>query len=166
MGKVNTAHLDWRSLDHGNTRFRRKKLGDSTDGEKLACSLYELPPGSRSWPYHYHTTNEEAMYVLAGTGTLRLADDTVAITEGDYVAFPANEHGTHRVINDSDEPLTYLMISTMEEPDVIVYPDSEKIGVFAGSPPGGPKDREVHGYFRLEDAVSYWSGEEDQPMDE
>lgn len=57
-------------------KLRRKQLGNAAGGEQLGCSLYEMPPGQESWPYHYHTANEEAMYVLAGRGTLRLAGET------------------------------------------------------------------------------------------
>lgn len=48
----------------------------------------------------------------------------------------------------------------MNEPDVTVYPDSEKIGVFVGLPPGGRDARSVHGYYRRDDAVDYWADEE------
>ncbi|RBI63807.1 cupin [halophilic archaeon] len=160
MARVNADDVEWTTLERGETRFRRKQLSQAAGGDDLGCSLYELPPGRRSWPYHYHTGNEEALFVLAGTGALRLDGETTPLAEGDYVALPADESGAHRVVNDSDEPLTYLMVSTMNDPDVLVYPDSEKVGVFAGSPPGGRETRTHHAYYRREDAVDYWSGEE------
>jgi uncharacterized cupin superfamily protein len=160
MGKVNTDDLEWSELEHGGTQFGRKKLAAAAGGERIGCSLYELPAGRRSWPYHYHTGNEEAIYVLAGSGTLRLDGERVDLREGDYVALPADERGAHRVVNDADGPLRYLMVSTMDEPDLTVYPDSEKIGVYAGAPPGGEGERSVHGYYRREDDVDYWTGEE------
>jgi uncharacterized cupin superfamily protein len=159
MAPVNEADLDWNELAHGETRFRRKELGAAADGDQLGCSLYELPPGSKSWPYHYHTANEEAVYVLSGTGTLRLDDEMHPLRAGDYVTFPADESGGHRVVNDGDDPLRYLAMSTMDEPDVTVYPDSEKLGVFVGAPPGGRDERSLHGYYRLDDDVDYWDGE-------
>lgn len=103
MGKVNEKTLDWSPLDEGRTFFKRKQLGDAADGDELGCSLYEIPPGRRSWPYHSHMGNEEAAFVLSGAGTLRLDGETAPLTEGDYVAFPAEERGAHRIINDSDE---------------------------------------------------------------
>lgn len=160
MTPANEADLDWTETDHGETRFRRKKLAAAAGGERLGCSLYELPPGSKSWPFHYHTGNEEALYVLAGEGTLRLGGGSHPLRAGDYVALPAGEAGGHRVINDGDDPLRYLALSTMDDPDVTVYPDSGKVGVFAGAAPGGEGERTVHGYFREDDAVSYWEGEE------
>ena len=161
MGTTNANELEWTTLERGETNFKRKQLGEAAGGDRLGCSLYELPPGRRSWPYHYHAANEEAIFVLSGTGRLRLDGELSALTEGDYVALPAGERGAHRVVNDSDDPLTYLVISTMDEPDVTAYPDSGKIGVFVGSPPGGRGNRGIHGYYRIDDAVDYWTDEED-----
>ncbi|SDL97880.1 Cupin domain-containing protein [Halogranum gelatinilyticum] len=160
MEPTNEADLEWTETHHGETEFRRKRLAAAAGGDRLGCSLYELPAGAKSWPFHYHTGNEEALYVLAGAGTLRLGDGSHPLRAGDYVALPAGETGGHRVINDGDDPLRYLAVSTMGDPDVTVYPDSGKVGVFAGSPPGGDGERTVHGYFREDDAVSYWEGEE------
>ncbi|WP_135826102.1 cupin domain-containing protein [Halorussus ruber] len=162
MSKVNADDLDWSELERGETHFKRKQLGEAANSEKLGCSLYEIPPGKRSWPYHYHAGNEEAIFVRSGSGSLRLDGETVSLAAGDYVALPADESGGHRVVNDSDAPLSYLAVSTMEEPDVTVYPDSGKVGVFAGSPPGGREERSVEGYYRREDDVDYWDGEEDE----
>ncbi|MFB6175542.1 MAG: cupin domain-containing protein [Halobaculum sp.] len=159
MQIVDSEDLSWSETDRDEATFRRKKLAAAGEGEDIGCSLYELPPGGQSWPYHYHTGNEEAMYVLSGRGTLRLAGESHSISAGDYVAFPADERGGHHVANDGEEPLRYLAVSTMREPDVIVYPDSEKVGVFAGSPPGSDDDRSVHGYYREDDDVDYWEGE-------
>lgn len=168
MKPVNEADLTWVTTEHDETEFRRKKLAaaaaEQRDGDEplapdLGCSLYELPPGKRSWPYHYHTGNAEAFYVLSGAGQLRSADGEHSLRAGDYVACPAGEEGAHRVVNDGDEPLRYLVFSTMQDPDVTVYPDSEKIGVFAGSPPGGEGDCDVSGSYEREDDVSYWDDE-------
>jgi uncharacterized cupin superfamily protein len=156
MAQINESEMEWTGLDHGETEFRRKQLGEAADNDLLGCSLYELPAGKRSWPYHYHTANEEAIYVLAGTGQLRLDDETNPLQAGDCAAFPADESGGHRIINDGDEPLRYLMISTTNDPDVTVYPDSEKLGVFVGSPPGGRDPRSLHGYYQIDDDVGYW----------
>jgi uncharacterized cupin superfamily protein len=90
---------------------------------------------------------------------VRLGDDEHHISPGTYVPCPARPEGAHRVVNDGDDPLRYLMVLTMNEPDVVEYPDSDKVGVFAGSPPGSREERTVHGYFRTEDTVDYWNGE-------
>lgn len=159
MGVVNERDLDWSETERGEAGWRRKRLGAAAGGEALGGSLYELPPGKRSWPYHHHTANEEALFVLAGSGSIRLDGETRPLEAGDYVAMPADGRGAHRVINDGDRPLRYLMVSTMAEPDITVYPDSDKIGAFGGRPPGGSGEATVSGFFRLDDAVDYWTGE-------
>lgn len=156
MDKINDAALEWDEYDHGATAFRRKELSNAVGASELGCSLYELPPGMRSWPYHYHTANEEALYVLAGAGQLRCTDGEQSLTAGDYVTLPADERGGHRVVNDGDDPLRYLALSTMNEPDVTVYPEMNKFGVFVGSPPGGRGERPFHGYYRIDDETGYW----------
>jgi uncharacterized cupin superfamily protein len=159
MGSVQESDLDWEETEREATRFRRKRLAAAAGGTDLGCSLYELPPGGRSWPYHYHVGNAEALYVLAGEGRLRTPDGEESLTAGEYVALPTGETGAHRVCNDGDAPLRYLALSTMRDPDVTVYPDSGKVGVFGGAPPGGDGERTVAGYFRCGDAVDYWDGE-------
>jgi len=168
MEPVNEADIEWEASEHGETAFRRKKLaaaaaaqqtGGDARGPDLGCSLYELPPGKRAWPYHYHTGNTEAFYLLSGTGQLRAADGEHPLEPGDYVTCPPGPDGAHRVVNDGDDPLRYLAFSTMQDPDVTVYPDSGKIGVFAGSPPGGEDERDVSGYYKRDSDVPYWDEE-------
>ncbi len=48
----------------------------------------------------------------------------------------------------------------MIEPDISIYPDSGKVGLFAGAAPGGPKERRALGkYLRGDAEVSYYEGE-------
>ena len=159
---VNESDIPWDPESHGE-RFahRRKQLGQAAGGREIGCSLYEIPPGKRPFPYHFHTANEEAMYVLAGSAMLRLDGRELRVRAGDYVAFPVGPAGAHQVINDTDEPVRILMISTMIEPEISVYPDSEKIGVFAGSAPGGdPTVRSVYAFLPQAAKVDYWYDEE------
>ena len=158
---VNEQDLEWGEQSHGKFGYRRKQLGSAAGGKKLGCSLYEVPPGRRAWPYHYHLANEEAIYVLQGSGTLRLGERRITLSRGDYVALPVGEVGAHQIINTSEEPLRYLCFSTMIEPEAMVYPDSNKIGIFAGSPPGGPIEKRTLSMFLRGDAeVGYYEGEE------
>jgi uncharacterized cupin superfamily protein len=158
---IRSAALKWEKDSKGD-RFgwRRKSLAAAAGGKKLGCSLYELPPGKRSWPYHYHCANEEAIYVLEGEGTLRLAGREHAIGAGDYVALPVGRDGAHQIVNASEKPLRYLCLSTMIEPEVAVYPDSGKVGLFAGSAPGGRReDRHLFVFLRSDPKLDYWDGE-------
>ena len=97
--------------------------------------------------------------MLEGEGTLRLQDAEVQVRAGSYAAFRIGE--AHTLLNSGDGPLRYLCLSTMIEPDVTVYPDTGKIGVIAGSAPGGPKESRTLAAFlrRGEAEVDYWEGE-------
>ena len=52
-------------------------------------------------------------------------------------------------------------ISTMVHPDVVVYPDTGKIGVFVGSAPGGaPEESELKRFLDGSAEIDYWRDEE------
>ena len=152
----------WDEQSHGEKfGYRRKQLGSAAGGEKLGCSLYEVLPGRRAFPYHYHLANEEAIYVLEGSGTLRIGEEEIRVSEGDYVALPARAEAAHQLITSSESVLRYLCFSTMIEPDVMVYPDSGKVGIFGGAAPGGRKEKRTFSKFLRGDAeVGYYDGEE------
>ena len=79
------------------------------------------------------------MYVLEGWGTLRIGGEEVRVSKGDYMALPAGAEAAHQIVSDSETVLRYLCFFTMEAPDVVVYPDSGKVGIFGGVAPGGPR---------------------------
>lgn len=113
--------------------YRRKTLGRHTNGKQLGCSLFEVEPGATAFPYHAHAANEESVYVLSGKGTMRVGDVTFAVSTGDYCTFQAGKGAAHQLINTSNEVLRYLCISTNNEPDVMLYPESNKIGISASA---------------------------------
>jgi len=162
VSTVNADTMEWMreaSPDGGALRFR-KKLAAATGGRALGASLYRVPPGTKPWPRHFHTANEEAIYVLAGEGALALGDAVVPLRAGDYVAIPVGDAHAHQVRNDSQGDLVFLCISTMVAPEIIVYPDSKKIGVYAGAAPGGPADEfTLRTFLPLAGEVSYWEDE-------
>jgi uncharacterized cupin superfamily protein len=156
--------LEWGEQSHGQRfGYRRKQLGATAGGRRVGCSLYEVPPGRAAFPRHYHLANEEAIYVLEGSGTLRIGrrGEEVEVSEGDYVALPIGADWSHQPLNTSGVKLRYLCFSTMVEPEVMVYPDSGKVGVFGGAAPGGPKEERTFSKFLRGDAeVGYYDGEE------
>jgi len=164
--RLNVVHeddLDWIEANQSSAfSSRRKKLGGSAGGRMLGASIYELPSGASAFPYHHHCANEELIYVLAGEGTLRLGDEKVVVRAGSFVAMPPGPAHAHRLYNTSTSPLRYLCVSTMIDPEVVVYPDSRKVGVMAGSAPGGdPSKRTLAGIYRQASGVSYYDGEPD-----
>ncbi len=146
----------------GTGRFavQWKSLTNAIGMEKLGARLNRVPPGQTAWPYHRHFANEELVIVVSGSGALRYDDVEHPLRVGDAVAFLANGPA-HQVRNTGSEDLVYWCISTQIVPDVFEYPDAAKIGVIAGgAPPGKRGDRAVAKWWRGEDDVDYWEGEE------
>lgn len=116
--------------------WKRMRLAERLGGEKLGASVYELPPGERSFPYHVHHANEEMLIVLDGEVTLRREGGEQALGPGDAALFPAGPDGAHQVVNRSAATARFLIVSTMIHPEVLEYPDSGKVGLMTGAPPG------------------------------
>jgi uncharacterized cupin superfamily protein len=158
---ANLFEPEW---DAGESRpgftYRRAKLGAQAGGERLGASLYELPPGQASFPYHAHFANEEMLVVISGQPSLRTEGGWRELGPGEIVAFPRGRHGAHQVANRGEEPARVLVISEMNAPEVSLYPDANK--VLAGTrPPGGAGDAEdIFAAFHLADATDYWDGEQ------
>ncbi|MGC6389540.1 cupin domain-containing protein [Ewingella sp. S1.OA.A_B6] len=130
-------------------------LTSGTLAQKLGASVDTLPPGKRNAPYHFHHVQEEMFVVLKGTGTVRIADQMVAIKEGDVICIPPGKQYPHQIINTSESLLTYMSISTMETPEICEYPDSNKYLVKSVNDEIGTlRVIDFHGKN-----IDYWEGE-------
>jgi uncharacterized cupin superfamily protein len=118
----------------------------------LGASVYELPHGQWTFPYHYHHGVEEWLYVVAGAPTLRDVAGERVLAPGDLVCFPSGPDGAHAV-RGPGRVLMFSGVAAAQATSVSVYPDSDKLGV---RPPSGGPDRLD---FRRGDAVDYWDGE-------
>lgn len=160
--KVSLDQLEFQTSSHPPSyEARTAAVATRLGARKLGYRVIELPPGKRGWPLHHHHVNEEMFVILQGGGVFRLGADEIAVKQGDVVAAPAGGPETaHQFINTSAEPLRYLAVSTMEEPDVVGYPESGKFAVFIGAAPGGPKSARAFEHVgRVSDRVDYWDGE-------
>lgn len=133
-------------------RCRSTMLGPLTGAERLGASIYEIDPGESSAPYHWHSANEELLIVLRGHPSLRTADGWRELAEGEVVAFPRGEAGVHQLANRGDETARFVIFSEMHDPEVVVYPDSDKVGARSWA-------HGIRRFFRTGDAVEYWEGE-------
>ena len=149
---LNTGELEYDESDPEGFRAGMARFGASIGATMLGGSLYELPPGQSNCPYHYEYGNEEWLVVLEGKLTVRHPGGEEELEPGDVVCFPVGPDGAHRLTNRTDASVRVLMLSTMIEPSVAVYPDSDKIGVWPG-------DQEDNIMVRRESSVDYWDGE-------
>jgi uncharacterized cupin superfamily protein len=142
--------------EHPGFRCSRARLSRQAGSERLGLSLWELPPGEAAYPYHYHYTEEELVLVLAGAPSVRTPDGWRELQEGEVVAFPRGERGSHQLVNRTAATVRFLSFSSSGEPDVVIYPDSGKLGAFERLPAGGG----LRAMFRLSDTVDYHEGEQ------
>ena len=141
--------------DHDGFRAVRVRVGQALGTERLGASIWEVEPGQAAYPYHLHLAEEELILVLAGRPSLRTPDGWRELAEGDLVSFPRGERGAHQLVNRSEETVRFLAISTNGEPDLVLYPDSGKLGAAERRPDGSG----FLSFFRLADAVDYYEGE-------
>jgi uncharacterized cupin superfamily protein len=152
---TNIYHPDFdEDRDRDGFRSLRARLGRQAGTRDLGASLWEIPPGEAAYPYHFHLAEEELVIVLSGSLRLRTPEGWRPLEEGDVVAFGVGEVGAHQIVNDGASPARMFALST-QRPDIVVYPDSRKLGAFERRPEGGG----LHELFRLDDAVDYWEGE-------
>jgi uncharacterized cupin superfamily protein len=141
---------------HPGFRCQRARLSRQAGSERLGLSLWEVPPGEAAYPYHYHLAEEELVLVLDGRPSLRTPDGWRELREGELVAFLRGERGGHQLVNRTDQAVRFLAFSTSGEPDIVLYPDSRKLGAYERVPSGGGLTE----MFRLGDAVDYYDGEQ------
>jgi uncharacterized cupin superfamily protein len=146
---------------HGERfEMRMFPIGAGVGARKLGYNVTELKPGKTAFPYHFHHVNEEMFLVLEGEGTLRGPGGSRPLRAGDLVCCPPGGDGAHQIGNSGSTVLRYLAVSTMEDPELVEYPDSGKFGVVSGRPPGGRfTDAKFHAFARKKDTVDYWDGE-------
>ena len=136
-------------------RSRRARLGYELAAELIGASLWELPPGEAAYPYHFHYSDEELLIVLSGRPSLRTPDGVRELEEGEAVRFALGEEGAHQILNPTDQPVRFLAVSSNGRPDIVVYPDSDKISASERRPDGAG----LRVFFNRGDAVDYWEGE-------
>jgi uncharacterized cupin superfamily protein len=132
----------------------RARLGHQLGTERVGLSQWEVGPGQTAYPYHFHLAEEEVLVVLEGRPLLRSPQGWRRVERGEVVRFPTGEDGAHQLVNDTDETLRFLSISTHGQPDVVIYPDEGKLCAAERTPDGSG----LKTYFRLAEQVGYDEG--------
>ena len=102
---------------------RKRALGDLFGLSHYGVNLVELPPGCWSAQRHWHTHEDEFVYVLAGELTLVTDAGRQVLTAGMVAGFPAGRADGHHLVNDSEDDATYLEIGDRIAADEVFYPD-------------------------------------------
>ena len=137
---------------------RERRLGAELGAALWGGTVYELAEGERICPYHWHVGEEEWLLVLAGTPVLRTPEGERELRPWDLAVFRRGPEGAHEVRNPGDAPARVLMLSSLSDPEICVYPDSGKVGAF-GSWAGAEGRERVLLLNRVEANRDYFEGE-------
>ena len=111
---------------------QKRQLGEALGLRRFGVNLTTLPPGKESSMRHWHSHEEEFVYVLEGEVVLRTDAGEQLLQAGSCAGFPAGSGDGHQLVNRSDRPAVYLEVGSRDEADEVVYPDVDLLW----NPPG------------------------------
>jgi uncharacterized cupin superfamily protein len=101
----------------------RQRLGDAGGLRDFGVNLMTLPPGSWSSLRHWHSEEDEFVYVLKGEVTLKVDAGATILRAGDCATFPKATGNGHHLVNTSPAVAVFLEVGTRSPTDVTTYSD-------------------------------------------
>src|SRR6185295_5944584 len=103
----------------------KRRLGDACGLTRFGVNLVTLAPGAESALRHWHTLEDEFVYVLEGEVVLVTNAGEQVLRAGECAGYPAGKADGHHFINRSDRPARYLEIGNRDPADIAYYPDDD-----------------------------------------
>jgi uncharacterized cupin superfamily protein len=113
-------------LGGGLGSYSYQLISDPGGLTQFGAFIEVLPPGSRSGFRHWHETEDEMVYILAGEVVLIEGSETV-LQAGEAAAWPAGMAVGHCLENRSAQDARYLVIGTRNPRDTFHYPENDLI---------------------------------------
>jgi len=101
----------------------KRALGTALGLTKIGVNLTTLAPGKESSMRHFHTHEDEMVFVIEGEVVLRTDEGEQVLTAGTCAGFPSGSRDGHQLVNRSGQPARYLEISNRDPEDTAEYPD-------------------------------------------
>jgi uncharacterized cupin superfamily protein len=120
----------------------KRRLGEACGLTRFGVNLVTLGPGGQSALRHWHTLEDEFVYVLTGEVVLVTNDGEQTLVPGMCAGYPAGKKDAHHFINRSAFVATYLEVGNRAEGDNAFYPDDDLLlvedenGVYAAHKDG------------------------------
>lgn len=111
----------------------KKRLGNAAGLKNFGVNLVRLAPGSCSALRHWHTRQDELIYVLEGEVTLITNSGEQVLQPGMAAGFPAGDSDGHHLVNRSKGDVIYLEIGDRTSGDSANYPDDDLIAKASGN---------------------------------
>jgi uncharacterized cupin superfamily protein len=103
----------------------KRVLGDLFGLQNFGVNLTRLAPGSMSALRHAHAKQDEFVYVLQGTPTLRTDEGATLLLPGMCAGFRAGTGNAHHLVNETTADVVYLEIGDRTPGDSAVWPDDD-----------------------------------------
>ena len=101
----------------------RKRLGDAGGLKDFGVNLMTLPPGGWSSQCHWHSHEDEFVFVLEGELVLVEDEGETPLRAGDCAAFPKNSGNGHHLVNRSAVTAVYLEVGSRQPEDLTTCSD-------------------------------------------
>jgi uncharacterized cupin superfamily protein len=101
----------------------RQRLGDAGGLRDFGVNLMRLPPGNWSSQRHWHSHEDEFVYVLEGELVLIEDEGETLLRAGDAAAFPKGSGNGHHMINRSRRMAVYLEVGSRQPEDLTTCSD-------------------------------------------
>ena len=107
----------------------KRRLGQACGLKALGVNLVTLGPGGQSALRHWHTLEDEFVYVREGEVVLVTNEGEQTLRAGMCAGYPAGKRDGHHFVNRSTGPARYLEIGTNVDGDMAFYPDDDLIWI-------------------------------------
>ena len=107
----------------------RQRLGDAGGLQAFGVNLMTLPPGKWSSQRHWHSHEDEFVYVLSGELTLVEDNAETVLGSGDCAAFPKGSGNGHHLQNRSSAIAVYLEVGSRHPDDLTTCSDVDMMSV-------------------------------------
>ena len=101
----------------------KRVLGDALGLNSFGVNLTRLNPGDWSAQRHWHSAEDEFVYILEGEATLVTDAGEQQLGPGMVAGFPAGQADGHHLVNRGDVPVLYLEVGDRRADDACHYPD-------------------------------------------
>lgn len=103
----------------------KRVLGDLFGLKNFGVNLTRLAPGSMSALRHAHAKQDEFVYVLEGTPTLKTDEGATRLLPGMCAGFRSGTGNAHHLVNETNAEVVYLEIGDRTPGDSAVWPDDD-----------------------------------------
>lgn len=111
-----------------NQRRWNRRLGDHARLTNFGVNMTRIVPGGQSSSRHWHSRQDEFVYVLSGEVVLETDAGEEILRAGMCGGFPAGSRDGHRFVNRTDRDSLLLVIGDRTVGDEIGYPDIDMHG--------------------------------------